>query len=87
MARRTSRGDFIVKFLESAWQNVHSLTSMDIPSLGNWRISMSGARKATGSEVSVVFRNVPTSLSTGDLRGDFIQSNTSKFAGQDAESL
>ena len=87
MARRTSRGDFIVKFLESAWQNVHSLTSMDIPSLGNWRISMSGARKATGSEVSVVFRNIPTSLSTGDLREDFIQSNTSRFAGQDAESL
>ena len=48
---------------------------------------MSGARKATGSEVSVVFRNIPTSLSTGDLREDFIQSNTSRFAGQDAESL
>ena len=84
LARRTSRGDFVVQIFEHAWTATRQVTRLSVPSLGDWTVSMNANAH---SAISVVFKGISTALSTAALRADFILSNAKRFPGIDARSL
>ena len=79
-AKRTARGDLLVKVVPEAWRQAKGLKHLDLEGLGRWEVGVWDAR-ASRPRTSLVVRGVPVAWTPAEFAAEFLACNGDRFPG------